>query len=112
MGHFRTTEKSWIHEEWSPDEWNNDWSLDKWNDEWIGVGWHENYERLCNTSVDRTISSFSFESPERVNANLDTGATVDTFLSNFDREGVEDGRFNDWITHVKTGTEGEESPKE
>ena len=45
------------------------------------VVWHEDYERMCCTSV----SSFSFESPERVNANLDTGVTLDTFLAEFDR---------------------------
>ena len=33
MGQVCITETSLIHEEWSPDERNNDWSLDKWNDE-------------------------------------------------------------------------------
>ena len=36
-----------------------------------------------------------------VNVNLDTGVILDTFLANFDREGVEDGRFYDWIPDVK-----------
>ena len=67
------------------------------NDDWSCVEWHEDLERMCCTSV----SSFSLESSERVNANLDTGATVDTFLANFDREGVGDGRFFDWITDVE-----------
>ena len=31
-----------------------------------------------------------------MNANLDTIATVNTFLVNFDREGVGDGSFYDW----------------
>ena len=62
-----------------------------------GVEWHEDYERMCRTSV----SSFPLESSERVKANLDTGATVDTFLASFDREGVGDGRFHVWITDVE-----------
>ena len=33
--------------------------------------------------------------------NLDTGATVDTFRVNFDREGVGDGRFYEWIPEVE-----------
>ena len=37
----------------------------------------------------------------RANANLDTGATVDTFPVNFDREGVGDGSSYDWITDVE-----------
>ena len=32
-----------------------------------------------------------------VNVNLDIGITVDTFPAKFDREGVGDGRFHDWI---------------
>ena len=75
-----------IHKEWIPDERHDDWSLDEWNDDWSCVGWHEDYERMCSTSV----SSFSLESSERVNANLDTGVTVDTSLANFDRKGVGD----------------------
>ena len=34
-------------------------------------------------------------------ANLDSGATVDTFLANFDREGGGDGSSYDWITDVE-----------
>ena len=75
MGQVCITETSWIHEEWSLDEWNDDGSV---------VGWHEDCERMGCT----TVSSFSLESSEIANANLDTGATVDTFLVNFDREGV------------------------
>ena len=41
MGHVYTTDTSWIHDEWSPDEWNDGWSLDEWNDDWSCVGWHE-----------------------------------------------------------------------
>ena len=33
--------------------------------------------------------------------NLDTRATVDTFLVNFDLEGVRDGSSHDWITDVE-----------
>ena len=58
---------------------------------------HEDCEQLCNTSV----SSFSLKSSEWVNANPDTGDTVDIFLSNFDRYGVGDGISNDWITGVE-----------
>ena len=67
MGQVCITETSWIHEEWSADEWNDDWSC---------VGWHEDCERMCCTFV----SSFSLESSERENMNLDTGATVNTFV--------------------------------
>ena len=93
MGQVCTTETSWIHDEWSPHEWNDGWSLDEWNDDWSGVGWHEDCEQTYNTSV----SSFSLESSAGVNANLDTGAAVNAFLVNFDREGVGDGSFFDWI---------------
>ena len=41
-----------------------------------GVVWHGECERMCCT----TVSSFSLESSEEAKANLDTGATVDTFL--------------------------------
>ena len=88
MGQVCTTETSWIHEEWSPDEWNEDGSC---------VGWHEDCERRCCT----TVSSFSLESSERMNANLDTRATVDLSLVKFDREGVGDGSSYDWITEVE-----------
>ena len=33
--------------------------------------------------------------------NLDTGPTVNTFFVNYDREGVGDGSFDDWIPDVK-----------
>ena len=82
MRQVRITETSWIHE---------DRSLDEWNDDGVCVGWHEDCERMCCT----TVSSFSLESSEKVAANLDTGATFDTFLVNFDREGVGDGSFCD-----------------
>ena len=87
MGQVYTTDTSWNHG-WRLDEWNDDWRLDEWNDDWSGVGWHEDCEQTYNTSV----SSFSLESSERVNTNLDTGAAVNTFLG-----GVEDGSFYDWI---------------
>ena len=56
MGQVCITETSWIHEEWSADEWNDDWSC---------VGWHEDCER--------TASLFSLESSETVDTNLDIG---------------------------------------
>ena len=61
MGQVCITVMSLIHEEWNPDERNNDWSLDERNDEWSCVGWHEDCERLCNTSADTFARSFSFE---------------------------------------------------
>ena len=75
-------------DEWSPDERNDDWSC---------VGWYEDCERMCCTNV----SSLSLGSSESVNSNLDTGATFNTFLVNFDREGAGDGSFYDWITDVE-----------
>ena len=78
MGQVCTTE-TWNPDEWSLDERNDDWSLDEWNDDWSRVEWREDYERMCCT----TVRSFSLESSERVNASQDTGATSDTFLTNF-----------------------------
>ena len=57
----------------------------------------KDYERMCCTSA----SSFPLGSSERVNENVDTGATVDTFPVNFDREGVGDGSSYDWISDVE-----------
>ena len=88
MGQVCITETSWIHEEWSPDEWNDDGSC---------VGWHEDCEQVCC----RTVSSCSLESVERVNVNLDRGATVDLSLKKIDREGVGDGISHDWMTGVE-----------
>ena len=84
MGQVCITERSWIQEERSVDEWNGDWRC---------VGWHEDCERMCCTSV----RSFSLESSKRVNANLDTGAAVNTFPASFDREELGDRSFHDWI---------------
>ena len=83
-----STTGSWIHEEWSPDGWNDDGSC---------VGWHEDSERMCCT----TVRSFSLENSERVNVYLDTGAAVDLFPVKFDREGVGDGISHDRITSVE-----------
>ena len=58
MGHVCTTDTSWIHDEWSPDERHDGWSLDEWNDDWSLVGWQEDCEQTCDTSV----SSFSLGS--------------------------------------------------
>ena len=51
MGQVYTTDTSWIHDECSPDEWNDGWSLDEWNDDWRSVGWHEDCTQTCDTSV-------------------------------------------------------------
>ena len=83
-----STTGSWIHGEWS---------LDGWHDDGSCVGWHEDCERMCCT----TVSSFSLESSERVNVNLDTGVAVDLYPVKFDREGVGDGISHDWITRVE-----------
>ena len=40
-----TTDKSWFHDGWSPDDWNDDWS---------SVGWHEG----CEQTHDNSASSF------------------------------------------------------
>ena len=84
MGQVKTTDTSWIHEEWSPDEWNDDWSR---------VGWHED----CEQTHDTSVSSFSLESSECVKMNLDTGAAVNIFPSNFGPEGIGDGSSCEWI---------------
>ena len=95
-----TTDKSWFHDGWSHDEWNDDWS---------SVGWHEGWEQTYDTSA----SSFSLGSldlcamscPKRfgcVKMNVDTGAAVNTFPLNFGADGPGDGRFcrtasGEWI---------------
>ena len=97
MGQVCITETSLIHEEWGPDEMNNDWSLDEWNDEGSCVGWDEDYERMCFTAA----SSFPFESSERVTADTDTRSTGNTIFVKFDREGVGDGSSYYWISGVE-----------
>ena len=54
MGQVHTTDTSWIHDEWSPDEWNERWRLDDWMS---CVGWHEE----CEQTYDTLVSSLSFE---------------------------------------------------
>ena len=76
MGQVCITETSLIHEEWSPDERNNDWSVDEWIDEGSCVGWHGDYKRMCCT----TESSFPLESSEKVTADRDTRSTGNAFL--------------------------------
>ena len=93
MGQVCTTGTSWIHEEWSADEWNDGWCLDEWNDDWSCVGWHEN----CEQTHDTSVSSFSLTRSEWMKMNLDTGVTVNTCQVNFGPEGVGDGSFDDWI---------------
>ena len=74
MGQVYTTDTSWIHVEWSIDEWNDGWSLDEWNDDWSCAGWNEG----CGQARDTSVSSFSLESFERVKMKLDTRAAVNT----------------------------------
>ena len=82
------TDTSLIHDEWSPDEWNDGWSLDESNDR-SSVAWHEE----CEQTYDTSASSFSLggldvsatSSPKRfewAKMNLDTGAAVNTFPLN------------------------------
>ena len=97
MGQVCITETSLIHEEWSPDDRNNDWSLNEWNEEGSCVGWHEDYERMCCT----TASSFPLESSERVTADRDTRSSGNTFPVQFDREGAGDGNSYYWILGVE-----------
>ena len=97
MGQVCITETSLIHEEWGPDERNNDWSLDEWNDEGSCVGWHEDYERMCFT----TANSFPFESSESVTADRDTRSTGNAIFVKFDRERVGDGSSYYWISGVE-----------
>ena len=68
MGHVCTTNTSWVHDEWSPDQWHDGWILDEWNDDWSSVGWHEGWEQTYDTSA----SSFSLDSSECAKMNLDT----------------------------------------
>ena len=82
MGQVYTTDTSWTHDEWSPHEWKDSWSLDERNDDWSCVGWRED----CEQTHDTSVSSFSLESSELVKMNLDTGAAVNTFRSNFGPE--------------------------
>ena len=88
-----TTDTSSIHEECSPDEWNDGWSFDDWNDHWNCVRWHED----CEQTHDTSVSSLSLESSTWAKMNLDIGAAVNTFPSNFVPEGIGDGHFYDWI---------------
>ena len=57
IGLVCTTDTSWTHDEWRPDEWNDGWSLEQWNDDWSSVGWHED----CEQTTDISVSSFSLE---------------------------------------------------
>ena len=79
MGQGCTPETSLIHDECSPNEW------------WCWMAWD------CEQTYNTSVSSFSLESSEWANANLDTGATVNAFPVNFYREGVGDGSYYDWI---------------
>ena len=76
-----------------PDERNDGWSFDEWNDDRNCVGLREDCEQTHVTSV----SSFSLESSAWAKMNLDTGAAVNTFPSNFGPAGIGDGSFYDWI---------------
>ena len=93
MGQVCTTDTSWTHDKWSPDEWNDGWSLDEWNDVWRCGRCNVD----CEQTYDTSVSSFSLEISEWVKMNLDTGAAVNSFPSNFGPEGVGDGNFYEWI---------------
>ena len=67
--------------------------VDERNDDWSCVGWHEEGEQTRGTS----LTSFSLESSKWVKMNLDTGAAVNTFPSNFGPAGITGGCFYDWI---------------
>ena len=82
---------SWIHKELSPDERKDGCSFDELNDDGKNVEWREDCEQTHVTSA----SSFSLESSEWEKMNLDTRVAVNA--SNFDREGIGDGNFHDWI---------------
>ena len=62
MGQVSIYETSLIHEEWSPDECDDDETR---------VGWHEDCERRCYA----TASSFPLESSERVTGTPDLQVT-------------------------------------
>ena len=91
-GQVDAADTSWIYEELSLDE-RNDGCFDKLNDDRNGVEWREDCEQTHVTSA----SSFSLESSEWEKMNLDTRAVINTVSSNFDREGIGDGSFHDWI---------------
>ena len=57
-----------------------------------GVEWREGCEQRHVTA-----STFSLGSSEWEKMNLDTKVVVDTLPSNFDREGIGDGSFYEWI---------------
>ena len=92
MGQVCITETSLIHKECCPHERNDGWGLDEWNDDWSCVEWRTDVLYVCNFI-------YSLESSEWVNTNLDTGAAVNTFLVDFDRERVGDGSLYDWIPY-------------
>ena len=93
MGQVDDDDRSWIHVELSPDERNDGCSFDELNDDRNCVGWRADCEQMCRVSV----SSLSAESSEWAKMNLDTRAVINTFPSNFDREGIGDVIFHDWF---------------
>ena len=104
-----STDNSWFHDGWSHDEWNDGGSYDEWNDDWSSIGWHEGFEQTHDNSASSlslgSLDIGAMSSPKRiewVKMNLDTGAAVNTFPSNFGSDGAGDGRFyrtasGEWI---------------
>ena len=83
--------------------------MERWLEFWSSVGWHEGWEQTYDTSASSCslggLDVGAMSSPKQfewVEMNLDTGAAVKTFPSNFDPEGAGDGRFcrtasGEWI---------------
>ena len=82
-----------IHEKWNLDERNDCWSFDGLNDDRNCVEWREDGEQTQVTSA----GSFSLESSGWQKMSIDTRVAADTLTSNFDREGIGDRCFYDWI---------------
>ena len=57
--------------------------------------------KATNGCVALLQAHFHWKAQKRVNVNLDTGVTVKHIPSEFDREGVGNGRSYDWIPEVE-----------
>ena len=86
------TDTSW-NDGWNGDEWNDGWSFDEWNGDWSSVGWHEGWEQTYDNSAGTFalggLDVRATSRPKRfewVKMNLDTGAAVNTFPLNFQKE--------------------------
>ena len=82
-----------IHEKWNLDERNDGWSFDGLNDDRNCVEWRED----CDQTQVTSAGSFSLESSGWQKMSMDTRVAADTLPSNFDREGIGDRSFYDWI---------------